>query len=217
MAVAVLARLGDAGDRRRHRDADGDSVMIWLILGLVVFLGVHSVRIVAPQWRQRLIGRVGGNAWKGIYSLLSLAGFVLLVWGYAQARADGPSLVWLPPVGLRHAGSLLTLLAFVLLVAAYMPRNHIRRAVGHPMVIGVALWSIAHLLANGWLHGMLLFGAFLLWAVAAWVSAARRGRDRATAPTSWMMTTLTVFVGVGAWFVFARWLHVALIGVAPFG
>lgn len=191
--------------------------MVWLILGLVMFLGVHSVRIAAPQWRRDMIGRIGEGAWKGIYSLLSIASFVLIVWGYGQARAAGMPLVWLPPVGMRHAASLLTLAAFVLLVAAYMPRNHIRRAVGHPMTIGVVLWSIAHLMANGWSHAIVLFGAFLLWALVAWVSAARRGGAVQGASSSWLMTGLTVVVGVAAWFGFAMWLHVTLIGVAPFG
>lgn len=190
--------------------------MIWMILGLVVFLGAHSVRVAAPAWRQRMIGRVGEGTWKGVYSLVSIIGFVLIVWGYGQARAAGTTLVWVPPVGMRHAASLLTLLAFVLLVATYMPRNHIRRAVGHPMIIGVALWSIAHLLANGWLHAIVLFGAFLLWALVDWASAARRGPVVA-APASAMMTALTVVVGVVAWLVFAMWLHRMLIGVAPFG
>lgn len=190
--------------------------MLWLILGLVVFLGVHSVRIVAPQWRADMIRRMGEGGWKGVYSLLSIVGFILIVWGYGQARAAGTTLVWVPPVGMRHAASLLTLLAFVLLVATYVPRNHIRRALGHPMVIGVALWSIAHLLANGWLHAIVLFGAFLLWALVDWVSAMRRGAVAKTAPASAVMTALTVVLGVVAWAAFAFWLHAALIGVAPF-
>lgn len=190
--------------------------MVWLILGLVLFLGVHSVRILAPEGRSRLIGRIGEGPWKGLYSLIAIVGFVLIVWGYSQARAAGTTLVWVPPVGMRHAASLLTLAAFVLLVATYMPRNHIRRAVGHPMVIGVALWSIAHLLANGWLHAIVLFGAFLVWSLADWASAARRG-PVALAPASAAMTGLTVAVGVLAWLAFAMWLHRVLIGVAPFG
>lgn len=190
--------------------------MLWLILGLLLFLGVHSVRILAPGWRTSVIGRIGEGTWKGLYSLLSIIGFVLIVWGYGQARAAGTTLVWVPPVGMRHAASLLTLLAFVLLVATYVPRNHIRRAVGHPMVIGVALWSVAHLLSNGWLHAIVLFGAFLLWSLVDWASAARRGPITA-APASLAMTGVTVVVGVVAWLAFAMWLHRVLIGVAPFG
>ena len=191
--------------------------MAWLILGLVVFLGVHSVRILAPQWRAHTIERVGERAWKGFYSFLSIVGFVLIVWGYGQARAAGTMLVWIPPVGMRHAAALLTLLAFVLLVATYVPRNHIQRAVGHPMVIGVALWSIAHLLAVGWLHAMVLFGAFLAWAVADWLSARQRHSVAPAAPARAAMTALTVVVGAITWAAFAFWLHAPLIGVAPIG
>lgn len=191
--------------------------MLWLILGLVLFLGVHSVRIVAPQWRSRTIKRIGENGWKGVYSVLSLVGFILIVWGYGQARAAGTTLVWAPPVGMRHAASLLTLLAFVLLAATYVPRNHIRRALGHPMVIGVALWSIAHLMANGWLHAIVLFGAFLLWAVVDFVSARQRGPASGAGPASVAMTAVAVAVGVVAWLVFALWAHRVLIGVSPFG
>lgn len=191
--------------------------MTWLILGLVVFLGVHSVRILAPLWRAHTIERVGERAWKGVYSLLSIAGFVLIVWGYGQARAAGAMVVWVPPAGMRHAAAMLTLLAFVLLVATYVPRNHIQRAVGHPMVIGVALWSIAHLLAVGWLHAMVLCGAFLAWAVADWLSARQRRSIPRAAPASAAMTGLTVVVGVIAWAAFAFWLHAALIGAAPIG
>jgi uncharacterized membrane protein len=191
--------------------------MPWLIIGLVVFLGVHSVRIVAPQWRLRAIERLGEGAWKGLYSVASVAGLVLVIWGYAQARAAGSPLVWMPPVGMRHAASLLTLVAFVLLVATYMPRNHIRHALGHPMVIGVALWSVAHLLANGWLHAIVLFGAFLGWSIAAWVSAVRRGTSSGHVQPALAMTGLTVVVGLAAWLAFAMWLHRLLIGVAPFG
>lgn len=189
--------------------------MAWLILGLVVFLGVHSVRILAPDWRAHTIERVGEGAWKGAYSLLSIFGFVLIVWGYGQARAAGSMLVWAPPTGMRHAAALLTLLAFVLLAAAYVPRNHIQRAVGHPMVIGVALWALAHLLAVGWLHAIVLFGAFLAWAVADWLSTRQRGSVMPAAPASAAMTGLTVVVGAVAWAAFAFWLHAALIGVAP--
>lgn len=189
--------------------------MAWLILGLVLFLGVHSVRILAPDWRAHTIARVGKGTWKGVYSLLSIAGFVLVVWGYGQARAAGGMLVWVPPTGLRHAAALLALLAFVLLVAAYVPRNHIQRAVGHPMVIGVAVWALGHLLAVGWLHAIVLFGAFLAWAVVDWWSASRRGSAAPAVPASAAMTGLTVVVGTVAWAAFAFWLHAPLIGVAP--
>lgn len=192
--------------------------MLYLVLGLVIFLGVHSVRIVAEDWRSATIARIGPGAWKGAYSVLSLLGFVLIVWGFGQARMQ-PVLVWSPPVGMRHAASLLTLVAFVLLAAAYVPGNGIKARVHHPMVLGVKVWALAHLLANGLLAQMLLFGAFLAWAVLDF-SAARR-RDRAagtTYPPGRMVATLvTVVAGVLAWMVFAMWLHGWWIGVRPFG
>ena len=122
-----------------------------LILGLVLFLGVHSTRIVADGWRTAMRARLGGGAWKGLYALLSIAGFVLLVWGYGLARQQ-PVALWQPPAGMRHVAALLTLIAFVLLAAAYVPRNAIKARLHHPMVLAVKVWALAHLLANGKTH-----------------------------------------------------------------
>jgi uncharacterized membrane protein len=192
--------------------------MSLLILGLVLFLGVHSLRIVANDWRSRTIARRGENAWKGLYSGVSVAGFVLLVWGFAQARLN-PVVLWLPPVGMRHAAALLTLIAFVLLAAAYVPRNHLKAKLRHPMVLAVKVWALAHLLANGTLADVVLFGSFLLWAVLSFRAA--RQRDRAQPPQPVQATpagTLTaVVVGTVAWAAFAFWAHGALIGVRPLG
>ena len=191
--------------------------MTILILGLVIFLGVHSVRIVADGWRATTIARIGAGAWKGLYSVLSLAGFVLIVWGYGLARHD-PVPLWTPPVATRHVASLLTLASFVLLAAAYVPRNGIKAALGHPMLLGVKLWAFAHLLANGTLADVLLFGAFLAWAVVDFRAARRRDRaaDVPRATGTFAGTAAAVAVGVGAWAAFAFWLHAAWIGVAPF-
>jgi len=190
--------------------------MQWLVLGLILFLGVHSVRIVADDWRNQTIGRLGLGAWKGVYSLVSLLGLVLIVWGYGLARQD-PLVLWNPPMGMRHAASLLTLLAFVLLVAAYVPGNAIKARLGHPMVLSVKLWAFAHLLSNGTLADVLLFGGFLLWAVLNFRSARRRPTVPAARRPSMAATVATVAVGVGAWATFAFWAHGALIGVRPFG
>ncbi len=161
---------------------------------------------------------MGESAWKGLYSLVSILGIVLLVWGYGIARVT-PIELWSPPVWGRHLASLLTLLAFVLITAAYVPRNRIRRAVGNPMVAGVALWALAHLLANGRLVDLVLFGAFLIWAVLSF-SAARR-RDRLTGalrPIGALSGDLaTVLIGVSFWALFAFRLHEWLFGVRPFG
>ena len=192
--------------------------MTLLLLGLALFLGVHSTRIVADGWRTATIARVGAMPWKGIYSLLSIAGFVLLVIGYGAAR-QAPVALFAPPVWTRHLAALLTIPAFVLLAAAYVPGNAIRRAVGHPMMLGVKVWALAHLIANGTLADLLLFGTFLAWAVLGYIAARRRDRAAGTTypagPGS--RTAITVVVGLVAWAVFAFALHRPLIGVAPFG
>ena len=193
--------------------------MTILILGLILFLGVHSSRIVAPAWRDRTIARLGEPAWKGVYSVVSLAGFVLVVWGYGLAR-QSPVVLWQPlPSGVKHLASLLTLVSFVLLAAAYVPGNAIRARLGHPMVLGVKAWALAHLVANHTLADLLLFGGFLAWAVFSFRAA--RARDRAHPPAraagGALPTVITVAVGVVAWAAFAFWAHGAWIGVRPFG
>ena len=192
--------------------------MTLLILGLVLFLGVHSTRVVADDWRTATIARVGEKPWKAVYSLLSIAGFVLLVIGYGIAR-QSPVVLYTPPVWTRHLAALLTIPSFVLLVAAYVPGNAIKRAVGHPMVAGVKIWAIAHLIANGTLADVLLFGGFLVWAVLSFTAARRRDRAAGTVypvgPTS--RTVITIVVGLVAWAVFAFVLHRWLIGVSPLG
>jgi len=192
--------------------------MTLLMLGLVLFLGVHSTRIVADSWRTATIARVGEMPWKGIYSLLSIAGFVLLVIGYGAAR-QSPVVLFAPPAWTRHLAALLTIPAFVLLAAAYVPGNAIKRAVGHPMMAGVKVWALAHLIANGTLADVLLFGTFLAWAVLGFIAARRRDRASGTTypagPGS--RTAIAVVAGLVAWAVFAFALHRPLIGVAPFG
>jgi uncharacterized membrane protein len=192
--------------------------MTLMLIGLLLFLGTHSVRIVADPWRSATRERLGPLAWKGIYSLVSIAGFVAIVWGYGMARQE-PVVLWTPPVAMRHVAALLTLLAFVLLAAAYVPGNAIKAKVGHPMVVGVKVWAFAHLLANGTLADLLLFGAFVAWAVLCF--RASRARDRAAGaryPAGATGATLaTVAVGVLAWAGFAFWAHAAWIGVRPFG
>lgn len=191
--------------------------MTVLILGLIVFLGVHSLRIVAEPWRQRTIARIGANAWKGVYSLVSIAGFVLLVWGYGEVRQQS-AILYDPPVFSRHIAALLMLVSFVLLAAAYMPRNHFKAKLGHPMVIGVKVWAFAHLLANGRAADVLLFGAFLAWAVADFIAARRRDRAAGTVYPAGedLRTVLAVVAGVMLWAVFVAGLHLWLIGVPPF-
>jgi uncharacterized membrane protein len=195
----------------------GGSIMTLLILGLLLFLGTHSVRIVADDWRAARIRAMGLNAWKGVYALVSLLGFVLIVVGFGETR--GMPDLWTPPFWTRHVTALLVLPAFVLLVAAYVPGTHIKAAVGHPMVAGVKLWAFAHLLSNGRPGAVLLFGAFLAWAIVDYVSARRRDRMAGTRYPAgpWWRDGVAVAVGVVAYVWFALWGHLWLIGVAPFG
>jgi len=192
--------------------------MSLLILGLVLFLGVHSVRIFADGWRSRIIAARGENVWKGLYALLSLAGFALIVWGYGVARQQ-PVVLWPSPGWTRHVAALLMLFAFVLLFAAYVPGNAIKAGVRHPMVVSVKVWAIAHLLANNTLADLLLFGGFLLWAVLDFRSSRQRDRAAGTVypPGRAMPTVITVVVGLAAYVGFAFWAHLAWIGVRPFG
>ncbi len=192
--------------------------MTLLIVGLVVFLGVHSLRMLAPYWRAQTIERLGAGPWKGLYSLVALAGLVLVAWGFDAAR-EQPVLLWQPPLALRHAASLLTLLAFVLLAAAYVPGNRIKARLHHPMVLGVKSWALAHLLATGSLAHLLLFGSFLLWAVLLFRSSRQRERVDGVsyAPGKAGATVVTVLLGVAGWAAFAFGLHGLLIGVKPFG
>jgi uncharacterized membrane protein len=190
--------------------------MTALILGLLIFLGTHSVRIVADRWRAAQLARLGEGTWKGLYSAVSAIGLVLIIWGYHSAQVQ-PVVVWSPPYWLRLVGALLTIPAFVLLAAAYVPRNRIKAAVGHPMVVGVKVWAFAHLLANGTLAAVILFGAFLVWAIADFRSARRRDRAAGTRyPTGTIARdAVAMVVGLVAWALFAFLLHGWLIGVRP--
>jgi uncharacterized membrane protein len=190
--------------------------MTLLILGLLVFLGVHSLRIFADGWRSRQLARLGEMRWKGLYALVSLLGFVMLCWGFGLARQQ-PVMLYVPPMALRHLNALFTLLAFVLIAAAYVPRNHFKAKFGHPMLLGVKAWAFGHLLATGMLRDVVLFGAFLLWAVVLFIVSRRRDRRTGTTYPAGTLAgdAIAVVVGVVAWAVFALWLHLWLIGVNP--
>lgn len=188
-----------------------------LILGLILFLGTHSVRIVADGWRARTVARLGEGPWKGLYTLLSLAGFALIVWGYGQARL-APVVLWASPTWSRHLAALLVLLALVLLVAAYVPGNLVKAKLHHPMVLGVKVWAFAHLLANNTLADLLLFGGFLAWSIASFASARRRDRAAGTVypPGRLVPTAVVIAVGLVAYLALVMGGHAWLFGVRPF-
>lgn len=191
--------------------------MLVLVLGLALFLGIHLTRVLCPDHRLKWIAQWGEKGWKLRYTVVSLLGFGLIIWGFGLARAGGAYL-WLPPSGLKHANSLFTLIAMVLLAAAFVPNNHIKAAVGHPMTLAVKVWAFGHLLAVGSWAGVVLFGSFLVWSIVVYRSLRRRDRANAVryAPGKWSASLATLVVGVGMWALFAFWAHGALIGVRLF-
>jgi uncharacterized membrane protein len=192
--------------------------MLYLMVGLVIFLGTHSVRVVADNWRTQIRARIGVHAFKVIYAVLSLIGLVLIVWGFGVAR-DAPTLLWLPPAAARHVTALFNVLAFVLLAAALVPGNAIKARLHHPMVLGVKTWAFAHLISNGNLAHVVLFGSFLVWGVFDYISARRRDRAQGVQYPGGTLaaTVLTVLSGTAVAGVFALWLHGLLIGIKPIG
>lgn len=186
--------------------------MTTLILGLILFLGVHSISIVNEPWRDRMAARLGDMPWKGVYAAVAIIGLVLIIQGYGAARYD-PVILYTPPAWLRHVAFLLLLPVFPLLIATYMP-GRIKSAVKHPMILAVKFWALAHLLANGMLADVLLFGGFLAWAVAERISLKRRTpRPIPGAPESGRNDIIAVVAGLVVYVVFAFWLHRVLIGV----
>ncbi len=189
--------------------------MTLLIIGLVLFIGVHSVSIFAESFRDRLVAK-SEAAWKGFYSLAALAGIALIVLGYADARLD-PMVLYTTPVWMKHVASLLLVPVFILFLAPYLP-GRISAAAKHPQLVAIKLWALSHLLVNGTLADVILFGTFLAWAVADRISLKRRTpRALPGLPASGMNDAILVVVGLVAYGAFAMWLHVMLIGVPPFG
>ena len=202
--------------------------MTWLILGLVLFLGAHSTRIFADGWRTQTMEAWGEKPFKGVIALVSLVGLYGLIVGYAQVRME-PVVIWQPPIATRHISLLLMLFASILLVAVYIPANHFKVRLGHPMVLSVKVWALAHLLANGNLADLVLFGTFLAWSVLNFKSA--RARDRAKAESQALVsdesaqptlpktsaTLIAVVVGAGLWALITFVLHAKVVGVSPMG
>jgi uncharacterized membrane protein len=193
--------------------------MLVLVLGLVVFLGVHSVSIGAPHWRAATIARVGEKPWKGLYSIAAGVGLALVIVGYGMARRD-PVVLYAPPAALRHLALLVMVPVFPLLFAAYLP-GRIRAAAKHPMLLAVKLWALAHLLANGTLADVLLFGGFLAWAVADRLAVKRRSAVEAHAvpgaPPRPYNDAIAVAVGLLVYVALVLRGHRWLIGVSPLG
>lgn len=188
--------------------------MAVLVAGLLVFLGLHSVAIVAPRWRDAQVARFGEVRWKGLYSLVSAIALVMIIVGYGLAR-QAPTVLYVSPPALRHLAWLLMLPVFVLLLAAYLP-GRIQAATRHPMLLATKLWATAHLLANGSVADVVLFGGFLAWAVADRISMKRRvPRVHPELPAGRFNDAIALVGGLALYGVTIGFLHVWLIGVAP--
>jgi uncharacterized membrane protein len=187
--------------------------VIILILGLILFLGIHSIRVVAPAGRDAMIGRMGEGPFKGLYSIVSLIGFVLIVWGFALTAGE-PTFLYAPPFWLRHVTELVMLVALILAIASGMPASHIQQAVRNPLLIATILWAGAHLFVNGTVGTTVLFGAFLVWAVV--VLVAQRSQPAAARPAaSWRFDVIAVVVGAVLYGLLVWRAHLWLFGVSP--
>jgi uncharacterized membrane protein len=190
--------------------------MLVLVLGLVIFLASHSVRILAEDWRQGMIARLGEGPWKGLYSLVSIVGLVLVIWGYGLARPTSPFL-YEPPVWLKHIAVLLNLFAFILLGAFIAPAGRLKARLGHPMILAVKTWAIAHLLANGRVADLVLFGAILAWSIADYAASRRRARALGTVYIAGPARNdaIAIVVGVVIWAALLWRVHAWITGVSP--
>jgi uncharacterized membrane protein len=190
--------------------------MEWLILGLVVFFGGHSISLLALGWRNRVAERLGPRAWQLVYSIVALLGFYLLVNGYGAARAAA-AVLYVAPSWLRYVAALLMLPAFTLALASVLP-GRIRVLSRHPLLVATLLWAVAHLLTNGSVADLLLFGTFLLWAVAVLISLEHRpARRKFALPKSVVNDAIAIVGGLALYAIFILWLHAKWFGVSPLG
>ncbi|QND36728.1 NnrU family protein (plasmid) [Sinorhizobium meliloti] len=191
--------------------------MAILVLGIIIFLSMHLVRVVAPGFRAGIIDSRGKGTWMGLYTIVSLVGLCLIIYGFGQARGE-TSMLYDPPIFLRHIALLLMLVAFIVLAAGFLPAGRIAVALKHPQVLSIKIWALAHLLANGETSSVLLFGSFLAWAVILRISLKRRERaGEKVLPVfkSARNDVLAVVIGLVAFVLFVWKLHELLIGVQP--
>jgi uncharacterized membrane protein len=190
--------------------------VIILLAGLLIFFSTHSIRIGVPVWRDRQIARYGDRNWRSTYSVVSVLGLVLIILGFSRVRWTTP-ILWTPPLWAPYVTAAALLLAFVLNAASGVPGNRIRGIVRHPMLTGVALWGAGHLLANGRLADLLLFGSFLVWAAIDFDSSLRRDRREGLVPSAGTLRAdmICVLAGSAIWAIFLLFLHRWLFQVSP--
>lgn len=190
--------------------------MTLLIIGIALFLGIHSTRIFFEPIRVWAINTFGAGAWRAIYTILSVVGLILVVVGFRPAEASA-GVVWVPYFAFLHVSALMTLLAFIFVASAYLPAGRIKANLKHPMTFGVAIWAVAHLLINGMSHEVLLFGSFLIWSILVLIAALRRDRQMKLLFIAGPVRNdlLAIVIGTAVWAVFAFYAHEWLFGIAP--
>ena len=188
--------------------------MTELLFGIALFFGIHSISVVAEPFRDRLAAK-NELSWKLIYSLTSLVGLILMSRGYADARL-APTVLYVTPYWMRHVAALLLIPTFVFFLASVLP-GKIKDRVKHPLLIAVKSWAVAHLLVNGTVADVLLFGSFLVWAVLVRISMkSRTPRAIPSAPPSPSNDIIAIVAGVALYLATVLWLHEWVIGVGPF-
>jgi uncharacterized membrane protein len=186
--------------------------MTMLIAGLVLFLGVHTFTTLRAA-RSAVVQRLGEGPYKGLYSLVSAVGLVLIVWGFGRYRSDGYVPVWTPPGWLHPVALVLMWLSFVALAAAYSPAGGIKGMLRHPMLVSVKAWALAHLLVNGDLGSMILFAAFLTWAVYDRIAVKKRGDGGARSASGYGAGDVIALAAGSVAYAALFWLHPWLFGV----
>ncbi|OJT99109.1 MAG: NnrU family protein [Rhizobium sp. 63-7] len=192
--------------------------MTLLVVGLVLFLGIHLIRVLVPGFRTAMIEKIGKPAWTAVYSIASVVGLVVLAYGFGTARSEDWGMLYNPPVWTSHLAVTLMLIATICLVAGFLPAGYIATKTKHPMVLSVKIWALSHLLANGEVYSVLLFAAFLAWGVIMRIMLKRRERagEIVRRPfVSGLYDIVAIVVGAAVWWAMIWKIHLWLIGVAP--
>jgi len=191
--------------------------MLNLVIGLVIFFGLHSVHIFAPEWRARSMAKNGAVRWRMRFGLISLLAIASIVMGFMQARL-APVWLWNPPMWTHQIASLLVLVSFYFAAAALIPGTKLKSMVGHPFLLAIKLWAFAHLISNGTLADLVLFGGFLVWSIISFAVARRRDRAAGVEKPEYIgvhMDLAAFVVCIVCWFAMVFFLHKMLIGVSP--
>ncbi len=192
--------------------------MALLALSLILFLGLHLIRIVAPGFRQAMIDKVGKSAWTTFYAAASILTLVFVIHAFGAARSQPIGMLYNPPMGMTHLTITLMLIAVICLVAGFLPAGHIKTKAKHPVVLSIKIWALAHLLSNGEAYSVLLFAAFLAWGVVLRISLKRRERNGEVSLPVFVSAKYDIYavvIGVVVWALMIWRVHEWLIGVAP--